>query len=107
MLKRRRFLELGLLVLLSALFVGARVLWYARNRTGSYNTIMHGGRSGFGNVSISRGNLFLVSGKSAILFSTVTKPGHPEELSYMLVFRLSSRSRSRRCGPILQPRHFR
>jgi hypothetical protein len=87
MLKRRRFFVLGLLVLLAVLFVGARVLWYARNRTGSYSTIMHGGRSSIGNVSISHGNLFLVSGKPAVLFSTVTKPDHQEELCYVLIFR--------------------
>ena len=66
MLKRRRFLVLGLLVLLAVLFVGAGVLWYARNRTGSYNIIMRGGRSFFGNVGVSGGNLFLVSGKPAV-----------------------------------------
>src|SRR5215470_15891254 len=44
MLERGRFLVLGLLVLLAVLFVGAGVLWYARNRTGSYNIIMRGGR---------------------------------------------------------------
>src|SRR5262249_55012336 len=73
-LKRRRFLVLGLLVLLAALFVGAGVLWFARNRTGSYRIIMRGGRSFFGNVGVSGGNLFLVSGKPAVLFGTVTKP---------------------------------
>jgi len=87
MLKRRRFLVLGLLVLLAVLFVGAGVLWYARNRTGSYNIIMRGGRSFFGDVGVSGGNLFLVSGKPAVLFGTVTKPGAEEEFCYVLVFR--------------------
>ena len=87
MLKRRRFLVLGLLVLWAVLFVGAGVLWFARNRTGSYNIIMRGGRSFRGDVGVSGGNLFLVSGKPAILFGTVTKPGHQEELCYVLVFR--------------------
>ena len=86
MLKRRRSLVLGILVLL-ALFVGAGVMWLARNRTGSYRIIMRGGRTSFGNVGISGGSLFLVSGKPAILFGTVTKPGAQEELSYVLVFR--------------------
>src|SRR6516165_3840881 len=86
-LKRRRFLVLGLLVLLAVVFVGAGVLWYARNRTGSYRIIMRGGRSFRGSVGVSGGNLFLVSGKPAILFGTVTKPGAQEEFSYVLVFR--------------------
>jgi hypothetical protein len=86
-LKRRRFLVLGLLVLLAALFVGAGVLWFARNRTGSYRIIMRGGRSSFGNVGVSGGNLFLVSGKPAVLFGTVTKPGAEEEFCYVLVLR--------------------
>jgi hypothetical protein len=62
-------------------------LWFARNRTGSYRVIMRGGRSFRGSVGISGGNLFLVSGKPAILFGTVTKPGAEEEVSYVLVFR--------------------
>jgi hypothetical protein len=86
-LKRRRALISGRLVLLAALFVGAGVLWFARNRTGSYRIIMRGGSSFFGDVGISDGNLFLVSGKPAILFGTVTKPGAHEEFSYVLVFR--------------------
>jgi hypothetical protein len=86
-LKRRHFLVLGLLVLLSALAVGAGVLWFARNRTTSYSIIMRGARSFRGNVGVSGGNLFLVSGKPAILFATVTKPGTQEQLSYVLVFR--------------------
>jgi hypothetical protein len=80
-LKRRRLLVLGLLVLLAALPVGAGALWFARDRTGSYRIVMRGGRR------LSGGNLFLVSGKPAILFATVTKPGAQEELSYVLVFR--------------------
>jgi hypothetical protein len=48
---------------------------------------MRGGRSFRGNVGVSGGNLFLVSGKPAILFATVTKPGAQEELTYVLVFR--------------------
>jgi hypothetical protein len=48
---------------------------------------MRGGRSSRGNVGVSGGNLFLVSGKPAILFGTVTKPGAQEEFSYVLVFR--------------------
>jgi hypothetical protein len=86
-LKRRRFLVLGLLVLLAALFVGAGVLWFARNPTGSYRIIMRGGRSFFGNVGVSGGNLFLVSGKPAVLFGTVTKPGAQEEFCFVLVLR--------------------
>jgi hypothetical protein len=86
-LQRRRFLVPGLLVLLAALAVSAGVLWFARNRTGSYRIIMRGGRSFRGSVGVSGGNLFLVSGKPAILFGTVTKPGAKEELSYVLVFR--------------------
>ena len=86
-LKRRRFLVVGLLVLLAALFVGAGVLWFARNRTGSYSIIMRGGRSFFGNVGVSGGNLFLVSGRPAVLFGTVTKPGAEEEFCYVLVVR--------------------
>ena len=86
-LKRRRLLVLGLLVLLAALFVGAGVLWFARNPPGSYRIIMRGGRSSFGTVGITGGGLFLVSGKPAILFGTVTKPGGQEELTYVLVFR--------------------
>jgi hypothetical protein len=86
-LKCRRFLVLGLLVLLAALFVGAGVLWFARNPTGSYRIIMRGGRSFFGNVGVSGGSLFLVSGEPAVLFGTVTKPGAQEEFCYLLVFR--------------------
>jgi hypothetical protein len=94
-MKRRRFLLLGLFALLAVLSVGAGVLWFARNRTGgparddadSYRMILRGGRSFFGKVGMSGGNLFLVSGKPAILFATVTKPGAQEELSYVLVFR--------------------
>ncbi len=86
-MKRRRFLLLGLFVLLAALSVGACVLWRARNGTGSYRIIMRGGKSSFGNLGISGGNLFLVSGKPGILFGTVTKPGAQEELSYVLIFR--------------------
>jgi hypothetical protein len=86
-LKRRHFLVLGLLVLLAALFAGAGVFWFARSRTGSYSIIMRGGRSFFGNVGVSGGNLFLVSGKPGILFATVTKSGAPEELTYVLIFR--------------------
>jgi hypothetical protein len=84
--KRRLFLVLGF-VLLGALFVGAGVLWFARNRTDSYSIIMRGGRSSFGNVGVSGGNLFLVSGKPGMLFASVTKPGAPEELTYVLIFR--------------------
>jgi hypothetical protein len=86
-LKRRRFLVLGLFVVLAALSVGAGVLWFARIGAGSYRIVMRGGKSSFGNVGISGGNLFLVSGKPAILFGTVTKPGAQEELSYVLIFR--------------------
>jgi hypothetical protein len=86
-LKRRRFLVLGVVVLLGALAVGAGALWFARNRTHSYRIIMRGGRSFLGNFGISGGNLFLVSGKPAVLFGTVTKPGAQEELTYVLVFR--------------------
>jgi hypothetical protein len=86
-LKRRRFLVLGLLVLLAALFVGAGVLWFARNPPDSYHIIMRGGRSFFGNVGVSGGNLFLVSGRPAVLFGTVTKPGAEEEFCYVLVVR--------------------
>jgi hypothetical protein len=85
--KRRHFLVLGLFVLLAALSVGAGVFWFVRNGTRSYRIIMRGGRSFFGNVGVSGGNLFLVSGKPAILFGTVTKPGAQEELSYVLIFR--------------------
>jgi hypothetical protein len=87
MRKRRRFLVLGLLVLLAVLFVCAGVLWYARNRTGAYSIIIRGGRSFFGNIGVSGGSLFLVSGKPAVLFGTVTKPGAQEELTYVLIFR--------------------
>ena len=69
--------------------MGAGVLWFARNPTGSYRIIMRGGRSFFGNVGVSGGNLFLVSGKPAVLFGTVTKPGAQEEFCYVLVFRHS------------------
>jgi hypothetical protein len=86
-LKRRHFLVLGLLVLMAAVFVGAGVLWFARNPTGSYRIIMRGGRSFFGDVGVSGGNLFLVSGKPAVLFGTVAKPGAQEEFCYVLVFR--------------------
>jgi hypothetical protein len=48
---------------------------------------MRGGRSFFGNVGVSGGNLFLVSGKPAVLFGTVTKPGAEEEFCYVLVLR--------------------
>jgi hypothetical protein len=72
---------------MAALAIAAGVLWYARNRAGSYSMILAGGRNFFGEVGISGGNLFLVSGKPAILFATVTKPGAQEELSYVLVFR--------------------
>jgi hypothetical protein len=48
---------------------------------------MRGGRSFFGNVGVSGGNLFLVSGKPAVLFGTVTKPGAEEEFCYVLVVR--------------------
>jgi hypothetical protein len=78
---------LGLFVLLAALAIGAGVLWFAPRGTGSYRIIMRGARSFRGDVGVSGGNLFLVSGKAAILFGTVTKPGAPEELSYVLVFR--------------------
>jgi hypothetical protein len=98
-LKRRRFLVLGLLVLLAALFVGAGVLWFARNPPGSYRIIMRGGRSFFGNVGVSGGNLFLVSGKPAVLFSTVTKPGAEEEFCYVLVFRPLSAADLAGLGP--------
>jgi hypothetical protein len=62
-------------------------LWFARNRTASYRMILSGARNFFGEVGISGGNLFLVSGKPGILFGTVTKPGAQEEFSYVLVFR--------------------
>jgi hypothetical protein len=48
---------------------------------------MRGGRSFFGNVGVSGGNLLLVSGKPAVLFGTVTKPGAQEEFCYVLVLR--------------------
>jgi hypothetical protein len=86
-LRRRRFLILGLLVLLGALCVGAGVLWRDWNRTSSYRIVMRGGRSFFGKVGVSGGNLYLVSGKPGIVFDTVTKPGSEEELNYVLVFR--------------------
>jgi hypothetical protein len=86
-LKRRLFLVLGLLILLAALGVGAGVLWFASNRTGSYRIVMRGGRSFLGTIGVSGGNLFLVSGKPAVLFGTVTKPGAEEELTYVLIFR--------------------
>ena len=86
-LKRRHFLVVGLLVLLAALAVGAGVLWFARNRSGSYRIIMRGGRSSFGTVGITGGSLFLVSGKPAVLFGTVTKPGAQEEFCFVLVLR--------------------
>jgi hypothetical protein len=72
---------------LAALFVGAGVLWFARNPTDSYRIIMCGEMSFFGNAGVSSGNLFLVSGKPAVLFGTVTKPGAQEEFCYVLVFR--------------------
>jgi hypothetical protein len=48
---------------------------------------MRGGRNSSGECGISSGNLFLVSGKPAVVFGTVTKPGAQEELTYVLVFR--------------------
>jgi hypothetical protein len=48
---------------------------------------MRGPRSFFGDVGVSGGNLFLVSGKPAVLFGTVTKPGAREEFCYVLVVR--------------------
>jgi hypothetical protein len=48
---------------------------------------MRGGRSSIGDFGISSGNLFLVSGKPAVLFGTVTKPGAQEQLTCVLVFR--------------------
>jgi hypothetical protein len=72
---------------LAALFVGAGVFWFASNRSGSYSIIMRGARSFFGDVGVSGGNLFLVSGKPGLLFGTVTKLGAQEELTYVLVFR--------------------
>jgi hypothetical protein len=86
-LERRRFLVIGLLLLSAALLVGAGVFWFVRNRAGSYSIIMRGGRSFFGEVGVSGGNLFLVPGKPALLFATVNKRGAGEELSYVLVFR--------------------
>jgi hypothetical protein len=77
----------GLLVILAASFAGAAFLWFRGHRTGSYSIIMCGGRSSRGNLGITSGNLFLVSGKPAVLYGTVTKPGAQEELSYVLVFR--------------------
>jgi hypothetical protein len=89
MLKRRRCLALGLLVLLAALFALPVVLWFTWSPAGSYRIIMRGGRSFFGDVGVSGGNLSLVSGKPAVLFGTVAKPGAQEEFSYVLVFRHS------------------
>src|SRR5262245_3405730 len=86
-LNRRHFLVIGLLVLLATLVVGTGVVWFARNRSDSYRIVMRGARSHFGDVGVSGGNLFLVSGKPAILFGTVTKPGREEELCYVLIFR--------------------
>jgi hypothetical protein len=86
-LRPRNWFVLGLFVLLAALVLGAGAFWFSRNRTGSYRIIMRGARSFFGDTGVSGGNLFLVSGKPAILFGTVTKPGAQEELSYVLVFR--------------------
>jgi len=75
-MKRRGFLVVSCLV---ALAVGAGVYWYARNQAGSYRIIRRGGRSFFGNVGVSSGNLFLESGKAGILFGTVAKPGTQED----------------------------
>lgn len=85
--KSRHLLIVGLLVLFTALVVGAGVWWFARNRSVPFRLIMTGGRSSTGNVSMTGASLFLVSGKPAVLFSTVKKPGCEEEFTFVLVFR--------------------
>jgi hypothetical protein len=85
--KRRRFLGLGVFFLLTAMLVGAGVWWFVHPRPVPYRLVMEGGRSSTGQIGISSGNVFLVSGKPAVCFGTVTKPGAKEELTYVLVFR--------------------
>src|SRR5262249_17980072 len=85
--RHRRFLGLGVLFLLAAILVGASVWWFVHPRPAPYHIVMRGGRSSIGAFGISSGNVFLVSGKPAVLFGTVTKPGAKEELTYVLVFR--------------------
>lgn len=87
-MRRRRFFILGVFFLLTALLVGAG-LWFVRSRTAPvpYRLVMCGGRNSMGDFSISSGNVFLVSGKPAVLFGTVKKPGAQEELTCVLVFR--------------------
>ena len=88
-MRRRRFLVLGVFFLLIALLAGAGVWWFVLSRPAPvpYRLVMSGGRSSAGDFTISSGNLFLVSGRPAVLFGTVKKPGAQEELTCVLVFR--------------------
>jgi hypothetical protein len=83
----KRLVVLGMLFLLTALLAGAGVWWFVPVRSVPYRLVMQGGRSSSGDFSISGGNVFAVSGKPAVVFSTVKKPGAQEELTYVLVFR--------------------
>jgi hypothetical protein len=85
--KRRSLVVLGVLFLLTALLAGAGVWWFVQVRSVPFRLVMQGGRSSSGDFSMSSGNVFVVSGKPAVVFATVKKPGAQEELTYVLVLR--------------------
>jgi hypothetical protein len=86
-MQSRYLVGLGVFLLLSALLTGAGVWWFVQVRSLPYRLLMHGGRSSNGDFSVTGGNVFVVSGKPAVVFGTVKKPGAQEELTYVLVFR--------------------
>jgi hypothetical protein len=83
----KRLLVSGVLFVLTALLAGAGVWWFVQARSVPYWNVMQGGRYSNGDFSITSGNVFVVSGKPAVVFATVKKPGAQEELTFVLVFR--------------------
>jgi hypothetical protein len=84
---RRRKLLFGFLAAVLVLVAGAGWWGYARDPSPPFRIVARGASSSSDNLRVSSGNLVVVAPRPGVLFGTVTRPGHQEQFTYLILFR--------------------
>jgi hypothetical protein len=88
MVRRRRFLVIGIFLTITVLIAGVGGgWWYYQTRLMPFRLLLWGGKTTAGNFSVNTGNIYLVNDRPGVIFATITKPDSHEEVTFMLVFR--------------------
>jgi len=88
-LAQRRTYALVLLLVGLVLVAGVGVGWWGLKRflAPQMKIVLRGSSGSSGRLGISGGDLVVVAPKPGVFFGTVRKPGTPEQLTYVILFR--------------------